>query len=341
MKTNLVFLTLALAIAALCSCGQSDKQVASTPPVQSKAAATPSLNNEASSKASNSLSVPGAATEVTKESGTSNEVTDTNHEDKKPNGTGAGVGNTTEPANPAEGDSNAEGKSEAGSKAAGDKGESSDSTERGKDKASEGTDSVTEPGKAGADANEKSEQAEEKPVDPIEQFKALDPREIIDRKYEDLKEQHTEPWNEEDPEQFIPDTGRVDPLTRVREAVPEELKPPRAGETDQNEINSYLIASDATMMVYGIAYSMQCYNVIQIGIQKQATIAVAGNRFMIGEGDTAGPFVVGYSNGIPLEATITCTSISESEVDLTITVSGSGTSTSISKSQVFIPKSWR
>ena len=194
-------------------------------------------------------------------------------------------------------------------------------------------------GEGSEDAEAEMEE-EAEPATPIDQFKSLDPREIIDRKYEDLQEQHTKPWDEEDPEQFIPDTGRVDPLTRVREAVPEELKPPRAGETDENDITSYFVAQDATIICYSIAYAMECYNVIQIGIEKQATVSVFGNTFLMSEGQSAGPINVGQSSGIPLSATLVCTSISESEVHITVTVSGDGTSTSISKSMVFIPKSW-
>jgi hypothetical protein len=182
---------------------------------------------------------------------------------------------------------------------------------------------------------------EEVTDDPIQQFKSLDPREIIDRKYEDLQEQHTEPWDEEDPEQFIPETGRVDPLTRVFEAVPNELKPPRTGETDENEIISYFIARDATMTAYMLAYNMQCYSVLQIGIEKYATLEVFGNRFTMTEGQTAGPFNVGFSSGIPLMASMACSSISTEQVVVNITVYGEGTSTSISKSQVFIPDSWQ
>ncbi len=189
----------------------------------------------------------------------------------------------------------------------------------------------------GAEAEAAEEEAA--PASPIDQFKALDPREIIDRKYEDLQEQHTEPWNEEDPG-FTPDTGRVDPLTRVREAVPEELKPPRAGETDENDIISYSVARDATMVAYSIAMGLECYNVIQIGIEKQATISIFGNTFLMGEGESAGPIEVGVSSGVPLMATLTCTSISENEVHINVTVYGDGTNTSISKSMVFIPKSW-
>jgi len=191
-----------------------------------------------------------------------------------------------------------------------------------------------------AEDGAEAEAEPEAPANPIDQFKALDPREIIDRKYEDLQEQHTEPWNEEKPGEFIPDTGRVDPLTRVREAIPEELKPPRAGETDENDIVSYFVARDATVMAYTLAYGMECYNVIQIGIEKQATMSVFGNTFMMSEGESAGPINVGQSSGIPLSATLTCTSISESEVHVTVTVSGDGTTTSISKAMTFIPKSW-
>lgn len=192
---------------------------------------------------------------------------------------------------------------------------------------------------AGAKADEKDETKAELTTDEkIENFKNMDPREIIDRKYTDLEERKTEPWNEELPETFIPETGRVDPLTRVISAVPKELKPPRAGETDQNQIDSYLIAREATAIVNGIAASLQCYNVVQIGLDKYASFSSGGRMFTLTESQSSGQFFVGMVNGIPLVGEVTCASITTKQVVLVITVSGYGTPTSISKEQVFIPK---
>jgi hypothetical protein len=102
------------------------------------------------------------------------------------------------------------------------------------------------------------------------------PRDIIDAKYDDLNSKLTETWNEENVEQFIPQTGRIDPLTRVSSAVPDDLKPPRSGETDENQIQTYLVSSAASVAVELIARSLICHNVIQIGLVKVATFSPAG-----------------------------------------------------------------
>ena len=188
-------------------------------------------------------------------------------------------------------------------------------------------------------AAEEEAAAEPTTEDRIENFKNLDPREIIDKKYDDLAGRETTPWNEDDPESFIPETGRVDPLTRVSSVVPDELKPPRAGETDQNQIDSYLVARAASEAVAGIAMSIQCHNVIQIGLDKYASFSIeGGGNFTLQEGMGSGQFFVGSVNGIPLVGEVTCASISTSQVVLTISVAGYGTPTSISKNQIYIPR---
>lgn len=181
------------------------------------------------------------------------------------------------------------------------------------------------------------EAAAEESGDPVENFKNLDPRDIIVKKYEDLEERKTEPWDEES-EGYLPNTGRVDPLTRVRSAVPDELKPPRAGETDMNEINTYLIADAATMIVDGVAYAMQCHNVIQIGLTKYATFSYGGSQpFPLEEGFSTS-LNAGSVNGIPIVVTITLTSVSTEQVVLRITAAGQGTATSVTKNQTYIPR---
>jgi len=198
-------------------------------------------------------------------------------------------------------------------------------------------------------AGQAEEKGEAKPDlsndEKIANFKNMDPREIIDKKYTDLEDRKTDPWNEEKPEKFIPETGRVDPLTRVDSAVPKELAPPRAGETDQNQIDNYLIAQQASLIVAGIAASLQCHNVIQIGLDKYASFSIAdngqgggGGMFTLQEGQSSGQFMTGMVNGIPLVGSVTCASISTKQVVLIISVAGWGTPTSISKEQVFIPR---
>jgi hypothetical protein len=363
MTKQLLLCVLALAVCVVVStaCGGKDQPASSNP-------ATPPAKTESGS--TNSAGAPGAASLAGGKASTAAapgeaKLGGSAAKDAEAAGDGASSAKKDEPGaekDAASGDKTDEGKDKGKDASAGStakpgekekkvgedkKVESSDEKaaaaekKDGKDDEKVTDEEAAKDEKAGKDDKKDSAEAEEdKLADPIDQFKALDPREIIDRKYKDLKEQHTEPWDEEDPDQFIPDTGRVDPLTQVREAIPDALKPKRAGETDENDILSYFIARDATLIVYQIAYNLQCYNVIQIGIEKQVTMGVFGNMFLLREGDTAGPFGVGYSGGVPLVATMTCTAINTNEVDVIVTVAGQGTSTAISKSQTFIPRSY-
>jgi len=188
-----------------------------------------------------------------------------------------------------------------------------------------------------AEPDEEAVEEEGETGDPVENFKNLDPRDIIIKKYEDLEERKTEPWNEES-EGYIPNTGRVDPLTRVRSAVPDELKPPRAGETDMNEINTYLIADVATQIVDAVSYLMQCHNVIQIGLVRYATFSYQGGQpFPLEEGFSTS-LNAGSVNGIPIIVTITLTEVDTDQVVLRINATGQGTSTSVTKNQTYIPR---
>jgi hypothetical protein len=165
----------------------------------------------------------------------------------------------------------------------------------------------------------------------------MDPRDIILEKYDDLEGQVTNPSDETNPETYIPETGRTDPLTIVNSAIPEELRPPRTGDTDLNEIDTYFVAQQATAFVNAIRYSIQCHNVIQIGIEKYATFSTAQGRFLLSEGQSTS-FGLGYVNGILLVGTVTCASVDTDRVVLRVTVYGEGTTTSISKDQTYIPR---
>lgn len=185
---------------------------------------------------------------------------------------------------------------------------------------------------------EDEEAAEE--VDPIARFKEMDPREIIAAKYDDLDDQKTEPWNEDNPEEFIPQTSRSDPLTIVDSAVPEELRPPRTGDTDQNQIDTYQVARVATEVANAIAANIVCHNVIQIGLQKYVTLSVFGERYAPVQEGLSFEFPVGYVSGILVMGSISITSVSTDQVVIGITVYGAGTPTRITKNAVFIPRTY-
>lgn len=174
----------------------------------------------------------------------------------------------------------------------------------------------------------------------IKDFMDLDPREVIIDKYAKVAAKHTEPWNADKEDEYIPQTGRVDPLHPVDSAIPDELKPPRTGETNQNEIDTYLAARACTVVVESIRSIMHVHNVLEIGAQKYVSISADGDprhASTIPVGQTIGPFM-GFAEGVMVRVTITVASASESEVVITITASSPGTGASISKDQTFIPR---
>jgi hypothetical protein len=202
---------------------------------------------------------------------------------------------------------------------------------------------VVAEGEAGAeeevldDTEAVEEEEEAVSDDPIENFKALDPRDIIIKKYEDLESRKTTPWDETDPKEYIFDTGRPDPLSLVLDSVPDELKPDRAGDTDMNEINDYLVADEATRIVRIYAAIISCHNVVQIGLEKYVSLSIGGGpQFSVQEGFSTGG-TAGNANGIPIVLTITVTSVATDQVVIRLTAAGQGTTTSISKTQVYIP----
>lgn len=172
----------------------------------------------------------------------------------------------------------------------------------------------------------------------IVNFQNLDPRDIIIKKYDKMAELHTEPWNaEKNEEDFIPETGRIDPLNPVDSAIPDELKPPRSGETDQNLIETYLVSVACTAAVDSIRQMVQVYNVLKIGAQKYVSIGIGGQRGSIEVGQSFG-FMAGSVGNIPIMVQLTIASATESEVVIDVTASGQGTATSVSKTQIFIPR---
>jgi len=187
---------------------------------------------------------------------------------------------------------------------------------------------------------EEAETTEEE-QDLVTRFKEMDPRDIIKKKYEDLEEKKTKPWDQEfDPDGYIPETGRTDPMTRVSSAVPKELKPPRAGETDENEISTYLWSLQASAIVDYFTFALQCHNVIQIGLDKYATFSLPGFGMFMMEEDFPASLNAGYVEGIPLTLTITCTSIQTDRVVVRIAVTGRGSATTITKDLTYIPNDY-
>ena len=175
------------------------------------------------------------------------------------------------------------------------------------------------------------EEGSDEPLDPIDSFMELDPRDILKAKQLDLKDRLTSPWDEENPDEFIPETGRVDPLTIVNSAIPDSLKPPRSGSTDENEIILYVQTIQATELVDAVSANLQCHSVIEIGVVSTA-------YFTLGSGENVQRFAMQEGRGINVAgANVTCTSISDSKVSVTISVSIPGNT--ISRNKIYIPRS--
>ncbi len=186
---------------------------------------------------------------------------------------------------------------------------------------------------------EKKPQNDEEWIAKLDEWKTQDPREIIEAKYDDLEKRKTSPWNEDDPANFIPETGRSDPLSPVLSQLPDELKQRRGGETDPNEIFAYAFAAAATQAVDTVMAVLQVYNVVQIGTQKLITMGIPGDRaFTVPEGGSFGFNFPGA--GFAVQVQVQVLSVSTDEVNVAITGSVPGTDASISKTQVYIPRSY-
>jgi hypothetical protein len=181
------------------------------------------------------------------------------------------------------------------------------------------------------------ELTDEQWLQKLEEWKNSDPREIVEKKYDDLNSKQTDPSNEDDPENFIPETGRVDPLTIVDGAIPDELKPPRSGETDQNEVETYLFAEMATLACEVFGRNMEVYNVIQIGLNKIVSIRFFGQGYGVEEGQSFGTYWFS-PEGWPVQVQISVLSAGTDEVVMNVTSTPEGSTVQISKNYSFIPR---
>jgi hypothetical protein len=194
-----------------------------------------------------------------------------------------------------------------------------------------GKEAKAEAGKKGAGEGELSED------ERIINFQNLEPKDIILKKYEDMHQKLSEPWNpEKDEADFIPETGRIDPLNPVDSAIPDELKPPRSGETDENQIQTYLVAQACTEAVDAIRMAVQVRNVLKIGAETYVTIAIGDRRASLTVGQAFQEFV-GTVGFIPIIVTVMISSASADEVVLDVSATGEGTATTVSKSQIYLP----
>ncbi len=120
--------------------------------------------------------------------------------------------------------------------------------------------------------------------------------------------------------------------------MPDDLKPPRSGETDENQIQTYLGTQAASLAVTSLSYALSCHNVIQIGLEKRATFSVPtgdGEQFFtISEGSGFSTMFSGVN------VSIRVTSITTESVDVRISGAVPGASGEVVKNQKYIPRAF-
>lgn len=102
---------------------------------------------------------------------------------------------------------------------------------------------------------------EEEKKGGLEAFKKIDSREIVRKRLEEAEKKLTKV----DPEEGLPypGVGRVDPLTYTRD-WPEELRPPRSGETDWDKVLEYMMAAYGAAELKSI--QIEVLSVMKIGL---------------------------------------------------------------------------
>jgi hypothetical protein len=190
---------------------------------------------------------------------------------------------------------------------------------------------------AGAEAGKDAKTSS--PEEIIDKFLKSDPRDILEEKSDRLQEKQTKPWEQDNPETFIPETGRKDPMTAVRSSIPKELLPKRSGDEDENELQSYLLTQAATQIMLGITKNVRCYSVIQIGLTKYVRISLDPQGKQIRTLSLSNGFSqrIATEEGA-LQIDFSVSSISSDEVVIDVAVSGLSTQVSVQKQLVFIPR---
>jgi hypothetical protein len=153
-----------------------------------------------------------------------------------------------------------------------------------------------------------------------------------------LKGKETSPWDEDNPDTYIPDTGRNDPLTVVEDAMPEELRPPRSGDDEENEILSYFFSQFATEAVNMVMNNLQVYSMVQIGLEKRVTMGIPGmGAFTVSEGSQSG-FGIGVQ-GYMVNVEFLVAKVSEDDITVIISGTPEGSDVTITKEAHYIPGS--
>ena len=115
--------------------------------------------------------------------------------------------------------------------------------------------------------------------------------------------------------------GRVDPLTFVADALPEELRPPRSGETDPDAVQEYFIVTMGSIAVEEAAARMVVYNIIQVGYayQIQTSYGLLTFDSSSGNGSSGG---IPSSNGMQVSLSVVSASSNSVTFNFSEAVSG-------------------
>jgi hypothetical protein len=154
----------------------------------------------------------------------------------------------------------------------------------------------------------------------LQAFRNLYPEDIIEKKYNVLEEEVTKPEN------FAEDIGRVDPLTVVNDFIPEELRPPREGETSDEEMFKFMEEAVGYEILNSI--EIQVIEVLQVGNYNSVVCLINGQGTNMAEGDAVG------ANGVTIQAS----KVTRGEV--VFTLSYVGDYASVSKTKSFISGSY-
>ena len=157
----------------------------------------------------------------------------------------------------------------------------------------------------------------------LKAFEKIDSHDIMISRQEEAKKSESEVNAEK--ELPYPDTGRTDPLFINNQAIPEELRPPRTGESDYDSILDFLITAYGTEMLDQV--QIEVWSVMQIGLEKYVNMSINGMLATVPEGS---------GGQLPNGVGITVSSASQTEV--VIVLSFSTAYSSVSKTKSYIPK---
>jgi hypothetical protein len=168
---------------------------------------------------------------------------------------------------------------------------------------------------------------QEEKRDELAAFEQIDSNDIIRARLDEAIENETPVIPEEDLP--YPDTGRTDPLMIVTSAVPEELRPPRSGETDYDSILEYIIKFYGTAILDSI--EIEVWSVMQIGLVELVNMSINGRLITMSEGSS-------YDMSMGYQETLRISVASASSSLVTVGLTYSTPYGSVSKSKTYIPK---